>query len=101
VYCKTVPGVRIPLSPQDRRAMKCFAYILKSEYDGTYYYGSTQNLNERLKIHNLGKSSYTKGKRPWRIHYYEEFARRSEAIRREKFFKSMEGYIFLKGRNII
>jgi putative endonuclease len=78
-----------------------FTYILKSEYDGTYYYGSTKDLKERLKAHNSGKSRYTKGRRPWKLHYFEEFESRSEAVKREAFFKSVEGYIFLKEKNII
>jgi len=39
--------------------MSYFAYILKSDYDGTYYYGSTKYLKERVKVHNSGKSRYT------------------------------------------
>jgi len=81
--------------------MSYFTYILKSEYDGTYYYGSTKNLNERMKIHNSGKSKYTKGRRPWKLHYYEEFETKSEAMKREVFFKTVEGYKFLKGEKII
>ena len=75
--------------------MSYFAYILKSEYDGSYYYGSTKNLKERLKTHNSGKSRYTKGRRPWKIYYFEEYLTRSEAAQREKFFKSIDGYNFL------
>jgi len=63
--------------------MSYFAYILKSEYDGTFYYGSTKNLQERLKI------------QPWEIYYFEEYLTRSEAAQREKFFKSIDGYNFL------
>jgi len=74
---------------------------LKSEHDGTYYYGSTKNLRERVKVHNSGKSRYTKGRRPWKLHYFEEFESRSDAAKREKFFKSIDGYNFLKKGNII
>ncbi|WP_073164721.1 GIY-YIG nuclease family protein [Tangfeifania diversioriginum] len=81
--------------------MSYFTYILKSEHDGTYYYGSTKNLRERVKVHNSGKSRYTKGRRPWKLHYFEEFESRSEAAKREKFFKSIDGYNFLKKGNII
>jgi len=81
--------------------MSYFTYVLKSEYDGTHYYGCTNNLRERLDIHNSGKSKYTKGRRPWVLHYFEEFATRSEAIKRERFFKSIEGYIFLRNKKII
>ncbi|HKJ79227.1 MAG TPA: GIY-YIG nuclease family protein [Prolixibacteraceae bacterium] len=81
--------------------MSCFAYILKSEYDGTYYYGSSKDLGARLKSHNSGKSRYTKGRRPWKLVYSEKFENRGEAAKREKFFKSIEGYCFLKENTII
>jgi putative endonuclease len=93
-------GSNPPLSAE-RGKMSYFAYILKSEYDGTYYYGSTKNLRERLKTHNSGKSRYTKGRRPWKIHYFGEYSTRSEAVQREKFFKSIDGFNFLKERKII
>jgi len=54
-----------------------------------------------LKTHNSGKSRYTKGRRPWKIHYFEEYSTRSEAVQREKFFKSIDGFNFLKERKII
>lgn len=65
------------------------------------YYGSTADVEERLKIHNKGKVRYTKGRRPWILHYQEEFATRSDAFKREQFFKSVEGNIFLKAQRII
>jgi putative endonuclease len=117
----TVPGVRIPLSPLNPLALPgdffftfdrgtsiiiilplpFFAYILKSGKTGTYYYGSTEDLQKRLLEHNKGKVRYTKGRRPWNIHYFEEFGSRSEAYKRELFFKSLDGYHFLKERQII
>ncbi|MCF8366282.1 MAG: GIY-YIG nuclease family protein [Bacteroidales bacterium] len=81
--------------------MSFFTYILKSESHGNYYYGSTQNIEERLKYHNNGRVRYTKGRRPWELHYFEEFNNRSEAMKREKFFKSIDGYNFLKSKGII
>lgn len=78
-----------------------YTYILKSEKDCTYYYGHTTNLKSRLKAHNSGKSKYTKSKRPWSIHYYEIFDSKSEAYRRELFFKSIDGYNWLKSNAII
>ena len=81
--------------------MKFFAYILKSQKTGNYYYGSTSDLDNRLNKHNQGKVKSTKARRPWIIHYVEEFNTRSEAAKREFFFKSVNGYIFLKAHNII
>jgi putative endonuclease len=81
--------------------MPFFTYILKSESHGNYYYGSTKNLDNRIKEHNSGKVRYTKGRRPWVLHYYEVFNSRPEAAKREHFFKSVEGYKFLKSKGII
>ena len=78
-----------------------YAYILKSLKDNTYYYGSTNNLDARIRIHNSGKEKYTKAHKPYRLHYYEEFDARGKAFAREKFFKSIDGYIWLKSKNII
>ena len=78
-----------------------FVYILKSIKDGTYYYGSTNNIEKRLEEHNRGKTRYTKGRMPWKLHYCEQFDSRSEAMKRELFFKSIDGYNFLKESQII
>ena len=78
-----------------------YAYILKSLKDGRYYYGSTGDLTKRLKAHNAGKVRSTKSRRPWKIHYTESFASKSEALKRERFFKSPAGYGWLKDRGII
>ncbi|MEX0720783.1 MAG: GIY-YIG nuclease family protein, partial [Balneolaceae bacterium] len=77
-----------------------YAYILKSESHGTYYYGSADDVNKRLKQHNAGKVRYTKGRKPWKLHYVEEFESRSEARKREAFFKSIDGYVYLKEKGI-
>ena len=76
-------------------------YILKSLKDGKYYYGHTADLNSRLKEHNNGKVRATKSRRPFIIHYVETFESKSEAVKRELFFKSIDGYIFLKQEEII
>ena len=78
-----------------------YAYILKSLKDQKYYYGHASNLDLRLKQHNYGKVKATKGRRPLIIHYFEAFSTKTEAIKRELFFKSIDGYIFLKQNKII
>jgi putative endonuclease len=78
-----------------------YAYVLKSLKDRTYYYGSTNNLEGRIKYHNSGKVRYTKGHKPYKLQYYETFNSRKEAFARENFFKSIDGYNWLKARGII
>ena len=85
--------------PQGKKMF--FTYILKSTVDGSHYYGHCADLEARLKRHNGGHVRSTKAKRPWILHYSEEFHARSEAYRRALFFKSIEGYKFLKAEGII
>jgi putative endonuclease len=62
-------------------------YILKCN-DGSYYIGSSNDANRRLKDHLKGKCKYTKSRLPIRLVYKEEFATLSEASRREKQIKN-------------
>jgi len=78
-----------------------FVYILKSVRDGTYYNGSTSNVEKRLKEHNAGKAKYTKGHRPYTAHYTEHCLTKSEALARERFLKTIDGYNWLKANQII
>ena len=78
-----------------------YAYILKSEKDGRYYYGSTDNIERRLAEHNSGKVKATKHRCPFKLQYYELYNTRSEAFRREHFFKSIDGYNWLKSKSLI
>ena len=76
-------------------------YILQSEKDNRYYYGSTSNLDARLKAHNQGKVRSTKTRRPLKLIYSDSFITKKEAIQREMFFKSKAGYAWLKNQGII
>ena len=77
-----------------------FAYIIFSQSTGKYYFGHTHDLEKRLKAHNAGKTRSTKAGRPWILHYSEAFETKSEAYKREMFFKSIDGYNWLKANNI-
>ena len=76
--------------------MGYYVYVLKSESSGKSYVGQTQDLEKRLWAHNNGLSSYTKGRGPWKLVYSEEFETRSQAMGREKFFKTGHGRDFIK-----
>jgi len=59
-------------------------YILKCA-DGSYYVGSTKNLDLRFSQHQSGKGSrYTSGRLPVELVYGEEYERVSDAYYREK-----------------
>ena len=67
--------------------MPYYVYIIQSLKDGTYYTGSTQDLDARVQRHNQGRSKYTKPKRPWKLVYSEEHPNRSSAAKRENLLK--------------
>lgn len=65
-----------------------FLYILQSLKDKKLYIGTSNNINRRLKEHNEGLSKSTKYRRPFVLVYKEEFVTRSEAMKREWYFKN-------------
>ena len=71
-------------------------YIIQSELDGSYYTGSTQDLDARLSRHNQGHSKYTKTKRPWKLVYHEEFIDRPSAIRRKNAIKRQKSTVSIE-----
>ncbi|UOQ90040.1 GIY-YIG nuclease family protein [Agromyces endophyticus] len=59
-------------------------YMLRCS-DGTYYVGSTRNLERRLEEHSLGVvPSYTSTRRPVELVFAEEYDRIDDAYAREK-----------------
>lgn len=60
-----------------------YTYILECG-DGSLYTGWTNDLVRRMKAHNAGRGAkYTRSRLPVRLLYFEEFASRQEALRRE------------------
>ncbi len=66
-----------------------YTYLLLCA-DGTLYCGWTNRLEERIEAHNSGKGAkYTKSRRPVKLVYFEAFATKEEAMRREAAIKRM------------
>ena len=64
--------------------MSSYMYILKCS-DGSFYTGSTRELEKRVMEHNMGLgANYTRKHRPVELVYYEEFQRVDDAFAREK-----------------
>ena len=76
--------------------MKRFTvYIIKSR-EGYKYTGMTEDLEKRLDKHNRKSLSFwTKRGTDWKLIYKEEFDLKSDALKREKWFKTGKGRKFL------
>ena len=81
--------------------MPYYAYIIISSKTGNYYFGHCENLTARICRHNSGNVKSTKYRRPWTIHHFEEFVSKSEAFKREQFFKSFKGRKWLYEKEIL
>ena len=81
--------------------MEYVVYVLHSESTSQRYVGFTSHLIERMRSHNhLSRKGFTSKYRPWKIVYLEFFKSKSEAITREKFFKSGQGRCWMKKQGI-
>lgn len=66
-----------------------YVYIIQC-CDGTFYTGWTIDLEKRMWEHNQGKGAkYTRGRIPVVLKYYEIFATKEEAMRREYSIKQL------------
>ena len=75
-----------------------YTYILKSKKSGRFYTGSTNDLRKRLKLHNDGKSNFTKKDKPYELIYYEACKEREDAFAREIYLKSGYGKRYINNR---
>jgi putative endonuclease len=76
-------------------------YVIKNNKNKKYT-GSTENLEDRLKMHNdtdskkakFHRTTYKKG--PWEVAFKEDFDSRKEALNFEKFLKTGSGRDWLE-----
>ncbi len=66
-----------------------YVYILRCA-DGTLYTGWTNDVERRVRTHNLGKGAkYTRGRLPAELVYREACESKSRALIRERAIKKM------------
>ncbi len=70
-----------------------YTYILYSVQADKYYIGQTENVEQRVIMHNLRKNL---GANDWELKYKEEFQTRAEAVRRESEIKSKKRRAYLE-----
>ena len=75
-----------------------YTYALLSQKDNKFYYGYTKNLKLRIEQHNKGKVQSTKYRIPFKLLYFEACLNKDDALKREKFFKTYYGTMFIRKR---
>ncbi|WEV60666.1 GIY-YIG nuclease family protein [Streptococcaceae bacterium ESL0729] len=84
---------------------KAYFYVLLCQ-DRSFYGGYTTDLAKRVDTHNKGcGAKYTKTRLPVKLIYWEAFASKNEALKREYWFKKKlnrrqkEKFLLEKGAN--
>jgi len=75
-----------------------YTYVLRSKGDNKNYVGFTSDLMQRFEAHNKGRVESTKNRRPLELIYFEGCLSKDDAIRREKYFKTHFGKMFIGNR---
>jgi len=72
-------------------------YVLYSAGHNKIYVGFTSDMETRMMSHNvLAKKGWTIKFRPWKLIYQEQYATKSEALRREKELKTAGGRSWIR-----
>jgi len=65
-----------------------YVYFLQSiTRNDKIYIGYASDLKTRLEYHNKGLNTSTKSNRPWRLVFYEAYAHKDDARKREDMLK--------------
>jgi putative endonuclease len=76
-----------------------YVYILQSEsVPERFYAGLTDNLENRLRVHNQGKCVHTSKFVPWHVKTAIAFIDRHKALEFEEYLKTSSGRAFAKKR---
>ena len=90
--------LKLEYGPVRDELVMYYTYILKSKKSGLLYTGVTNDLRKRFLQHNNGRSTYTKGRGPFVLIYYEACLNEQDAGAREKYLKSGMGKRYIKNR---
>ena len=78
--------------------MSFYVYVLQSVKDEQFYVGFTNDLEKRLREHNLGLVKSTRSRRPLKLIYWEACLNQKDAVNREKYLKTAWGKRYIKNR---
>ena len=68
-----------------------YFYVLYSLKDGNLYKGVTRDVGDRYLRHNMGGNTSTRHRRPLALIYVQKFETKSDALRFERYTKTLEG----------
>ena len=71
-------------------------YIIESQSSATWYYGFTENLDQRISDHQSNRAKHTRFKGPWILIFKREFLDKSEALQFEKYLKATRNKDFIR-----
>ncbi|MEX1281558.1 MAG: GIY-YIG nuclease family protein [Desulfobacterales bacterium] len=75
-----------------------YTYVLQSLNDMKFYVGYTKDLKLRFEKHTKGLVESTMDRRPLKLVYYKACLSQADALKREKYFKTYHGKMFLRRR---
>ena len=76
--------------------MAYWVYILRSGTTGRFYVGHTNDLKDRLRRHNEGRTEVNKGRGPWQLLYQEGFPTRQATVARERAIKNQKSRSYIE-----
>jgi len=68
-----------------------YVYVLNNSYKNFIDIGYSENLKQRIQEHNEGKVRSTKAYTLLKLIFYEAYATKSDAKRRETYLKTNKG----------
>jgi len=68
-----------------------YVYVLYNKAKNFIYIGYSEDLRQRVKEHNSGKSKSTKYYIPLEVIHYEAYRSKKDAKRREEYLKTNRG----------
>lgn len=73
-----------------------YVYVLRGARDGQFYVGSTNDVQRRMAEHFAGRNRSTARRLPVKLIYFEAHLSKSDALRREAYFKTTKGKVTLR-----
>ncbi|MBL7845021.1 MAG: GIY-YIG nuclease family protein [Cyclobacteriaceae bacterium] len=71
-------------------------YVLESLSDGKWYYGFSEDMEQRFLDHQSNRSKYTRFKGPWKLIFKKRFVLKTEALQFEKYLKKTKNKVFIR-----